>query len=125
MSKVAGLDRLLGDIENENESGRHWWAIHVLGRSDEIDASAVKLGARVVVYALPCRLVDRGIIVSLSDVVEAAEVANPLRSVVNEAHEWIDVGTTISAAHDWLLVETSSGHFLTRGQRAEGLNTDG
>ena len=69
--------------------------------------------------------VKRRVIVTFSDVIKLAKVADPLGSIVNEANKRIDVGAALPTPNQRLPIEARSGDFLTRRQLPEWFDADG
>ena len=63
-------------------------------------------------------------VVALCDVIETAEVADPFSPVSDEAHEWVNICTTLTAPDDRLAIKASCGDCLARRKLAEGFNAD-
>ena len=107
----------MAHIEQEHESWGHGRPIHVLRRGQEIDCAAVELSPLIEIDSLS-RFVRLCIVVTLCLVVEAAEITDPSRPIVDELDEGVHVGSALATPHNWFLVEVCCGYFLTRGQFA-------
>lgn len=69
--------------------------------------------------------VHLAIVVALRGVIDATEVANPARPIVNELDERVHVRSALLTPNDWLLVEVYCGYIFPRRQLSERLNEKG
>lgn len=108
----------MAHVEQEDKRWGHGWPIHVLRRGQEIDRAAVELRPLIEIDPLS-HLVCLRIVVTLGLVVQAAEIADPSRPIVDELNEGVHVGSALATPHDRFLVEVRCGDFLTGGKFAE------
>ena len=79
---------------------------------DEVYSTNAKLWPLVMITSIPVGLYS-AIIVVFCVVNVSAEWTNPLVTVLDPSHEWVDVSSAVLASHDGIILEGDGGNLDT------------